>query len=149
MRGGAGLYSALLACRTKSTSTINRENPEYNPVTQSRNGNENWTNNNNNNIEEVEKRIAAGLYFCLFMHTLTRGTRHVVVAIVVDREKSKQKIRVQFHTRSGMVQGGMRPWICGDRERWLKCASFKLLNSIFHAWNSTKTWRTNKQTWHF
>lgn len=65
-------------CRTKSTSTINRENPEYNPATQSRNGNENWT-NNNNNIEEVEKRIAAGLYFCLFIHTLTRGTHHVVV----------------------------------------------------------------------
>lgn len=38
-------------------------------------------------------------------------------AIVVDREKRKQKIRVQFHTRTGMVQGGMWPWICGDRER--------------------------------
>lgn len=41
----------------------------------------------------------------------------VVAAIVVDREKRKQKIRVQFHTRTGMVQGGMWPWICGDRER--------------------------------
>lgn len=50
-----------------------QENPDYNPVTQSRNGNENWT--NNNNIEaEVEKESQQAYIFGLFIHTLTRGT---------------------------------------------------------------------------
>lgn len=117
------------------------ENPDYDPVTQSRNGNENWTNNNNNNIEvEVEKRIAAGLYFWVYLFIRWPEGRHVVAAaaIVVDRGKRKQKNTGSIsHPLGGMVQDGMRPWICGDRERLWKCARFKL---NFHARKSTTTW---------
>lgn len=64
--GYARCRVVLGASRLQDQIKINNhkqwENPDYNPVTQSRNGNENWTNNNNIEVE-VEKRIAAGLYF--------------------------------------------------------------------------------------
>lgn len=111
--GCAQCRVVLGASRLQDKTNINKRNkvnkntrePQLQPCSSRWNGNENWT---NNNIERrLEKRITRGLYFCLFIHKLTRGT---AVAIVVDEgENINKKCGLNFTLKWMNCSPGFSP----------------------------------------
>lgn len=79
-----------------------RENPNYNPDNPG--GMEMKIEQTTTLKRRLEKRITRGLYFCLFIHKLTRGT---AVAIVVDDgENINKKYGLNFALKR-MVKRGL------------------------------------------